>query len=103
MCGIAGIVKLDPYEQAEEERLVRMRDIIAHRGPDGQGLIFGDGSNASEPFALFRIPALGGTAVDLRFSMVPSPNPIRLSPDGRRIAYTERIVERELWIAPLTP
>jgi asparagine synthase (glutamine-hydrolysing) len=39
MCGIAGIVKLDPYEQAEEDRLVRMRDIIAHRGPDGQGLI----------------------------------------------------------------
>src|SRR5262245_14439553 len=39
MCGIAGIVKFDPRDQAEEERLVRMRDSIAHRGPDGQGLI----------------------------------------------------------------
>src|SRR4029453_2097785 len=39
MCGIAGIVKLDPHEQAEEDRLVRMRDTIAHRGPDGEGLI----------------------------------------------------------------
>src|SRR5262245_25046861 len=39
MCGIAGIVKLDPRERAEEDRLVRMRDSIAHRGPDGQGLI----------------------------------------------------------------
>ena len=39
MCGIAGIVKFDPRDHAEEERLVRMRDSIAHRGPDGQGLI----------------------------------------------------------------
>ena len=29
MCGIAGIVKFDPNEQAEEDRLVRMRDSIA--------------------------------------------------------------------------
>ena len=39
MCGIAGIVKFDPRERAEEDRLVRMRDVIAHRGPDGQGSI----------------------------------------------------------------
>ena len=39
MCGIAGIVKFDPRERAEDDRLVRMRDRIAHRGPDGQGLI----------------------------------------------------------------
>ena len=39
MCGIAGILKFDPRDQAEEDRLVRMRDSIAHRGPDGQGLI----------------------------------------------------------------
>jgi asparagine synthase (glutamine-hydrolysing) len=39
MCGIAGILKFDPAERAEEDRLVRMRDAIAHRGPDGQGLI----------------------------------------------------------------
>ena len=39
MCGIAGIVKFDPRERPEAARLERMRDVIAHRGPDGQGLI----------------------------------------------------------------
>jgi asparagine synthase (glutamine-hydrolysing) len=39
MCGIAGIVKFDPRERPEEARLERMRDVIAHRGPDGEGLI----------------------------------------------------------------
>src|SRR5262245_60255437 len=39
MCGIAGIVKFDLADRAEEDRLVRMRDTIAHRGPDGQGLV----------------------------------------------------------------
>ncbi len=38
MCGIAGILKLDPRERAEDARLVRMRDALQHRGPDGAGL-----------------------------------------------------------------
>ncbi len=38
MCGIAGIVKLDPRETVEEARLKRMRDALRHRGPDGEGL-----------------------------------------------------------------
>ncbi|HEX9444544.1 MAG TPA: asparagine synthase (glutamine-hydrolyzing) [Candidatus Binatia bacterium] len=38
MCGIAGIVKLDPYETVDEARLKRMRDVLSHRGPDGAGL-----------------------------------------------------------------
>src|SRR6202035_5420288 len=38
MCGIAGIVKLDPRETVEEARLERMRDVLRHRGPDGEGL-----------------------------------------------------------------
>ena len=38
MCGIAGIVKLDLREPAEEGRLKRMRDVLRHRGPDGEGL-----------------------------------------------------------------
>jgi asparagine synthase (glutamine-hydrolysing) len=38
MCGIAGIVKLDPAEVVEEARLKRMRDVLRHRGPDGEGL-----------------------------------------------------------------
>jgi asparagine synthase (glutamine-hydrolysing) len=39
MCGIAGIVKLDPRERVEEDRLVRMRETLWHRGPDGAGLL----------------------------------------------------------------
>jgi asparagine synthase (glutamine-hydrolysing) len=38
MCGIVGIVKLDPREMPEEARLKRMRDVLRHRGPDGEGL-----------------------------------------------------------------
>src|SRR2546426_7690696 len=38
MCGIVGIVQLDPRERVEEVRLRRMRDILRHRGPDGAGL-----------------------------------------------------------------
>ena len=39
MCGIAGILKFDPRERAEEHRLVRMREALRHRGPDGKGLM----------------------------------------------------------------
>src|SRR5262249_31636291 len=38
MCGIAGIVKLDPNELVDEARLKRMRDVLRHRGPDAEGL-----------------------------------------------------------------
>jgi len=39
MCGIAGIVKLNPREVVDETRLKRMRDVLRHRGPDGEGLL----------------------------------------------------------------
>ena len=39
MCGIAGIVMNDPLARVETERLARMRDVLAHRGPDGEGLV----------------------------------------------------------------
>src|SRR5690349_24482793 len=42
MCGIAGIVAADQLQPGERERLIAMRDIIAHRGPDDSGL-FVDG------------------------------------------------------------
>src|SRR5215470_4078897 len=38
MCGIAGIVKLNPQEHVDDARLKRMRDVLRHRGPDGEGL-----------------------------------------------------------------
>jgi asparagine synthase (glutamine-hydrolysing) len=37
MCGIAGFVSVEPREAAEQP-LQRMTDILAHRGPDGEGL-----------------------------------------------------------------
>ncbi len=39
MCGIAGIVKLDPRETVDTARLTRMRDLLHHRGPDDAGLL----------------------------------------------------------------
>ncbi len=39
MCGIAGILKLNPQETVEESRLKLMRDMLRHRGPDGEGLL----------------------------------------------------------------
>src|SRR6266568_6839178 len=38
MCGIVGILALDPREHVDPERLRRMRDALRHRGPDGEGL-----------------------------------------------------------------
>ena len=38
MCGIVGILKLDPRATVDEGRLKRMRDLLRHRGPDGEGL-----------------------------------------------------------------
>src|SRR2546428_2401210 len=39
MCGIAGILKLNQGETVDEARLKRMRDVLRHRGPDGEGLL----------------------------------------------------------------
>jgi asparagine synthase (glutamine-hydrolysing) len=38
MCGIVGIVRFDPRDLVDEARLKRMRDVLRHRGPDGEGL-----------------------------------------------------------------
>jgi asparagine synthase (glutamine-hydrolysing) len=40
MCGIAGIVAFDPRSRVDERRLTSMRDVMKHRGPDGEGLLF---------------------------------------------------------------
>src|SRR2546422_10133471 len=39
MCGIVGILNFDAQEVVDEARLVRMRDSLRHRGPDGQGCL----------------------------------------------------------------
>jgi len=38
MCGIVGIVHLESGKTVDKARLARMRDVLAHRGPDGAGL-----------------------------------------------------------------
>ena len=38
MCGIVGIVNLNSGEPVDETRLICMRDVLRHRGPDGEGL-----------------------------------------------------------------
>jgi len=43
MCGIAGILKIDPRARAEEPRLQRMLQSLRHRGPDGEGTYVEDG------------------------------------------------------------
>jgi asparagine synthase (glutamine-hydrolysing) len=43
VCGIAGIVSLNLQDTIDESRLRRMRDVITHRGPDGEGLWINDG------------------------------------------------------------
>jgi asparagine synthase (glutamine-hydrolysing) len=38
MCGIAGLVSAERIDPADPDRVVRMRDVLAHRGPDAAGL-----------------------------------------------------------------
>src|SRR5262245_21923126 len=38
MCGIAGILQYRDGPRIEERVLVRLRDAMRHRGPDGEGL-----------------------------------------------------------------
>ena len=39
MCGIAGILKRDSRDRVEERRLLAMREVLTHRGPDGAGAV----------------------------------------------------------------
>jgi asparagine synthase (glutamine-hydrolysing) len=38
MCGIAGIVHCESGRRVDERRLIAMRDVMRHRGPDGEGV-----------------------------------------------------------------
>jgi asparagine synthase (glutamine-hydrolysing) len=59
MCGIAGIVRLDPRESIDAARVVAMRDVLRHRGPDGAG-IFVDGPVALGHRRLAIVDVAGG-------------------------------------------
>jgi asparagine synthase (glutamine-hydrolysing) len=42
MCGIAGLVAYDRLHADDRDRATRMRDLLAHRGPDDAGLFIDD-------------------------------------------------------------
>jgi len=43
MCGIAGILKFNGLEESDLQAIQTMTDIIAHRGPDDQGIFLSSG------------------------------------------------------------
>jgi asparagine synthase (glutamine-hydrolysing) len=45
MCGIAGVGFASPERQADPETVLRMRDCLAHRGPDGAGVVHFPGAS----------------------------------------------------------
>jgi asparagine synthase (glutamine-hydrolysing) len=59
MCGIAGIVNLDPRVPVDRARLLNMRAALVHRGPDGQGLMI-DGAVGFAHTRLAIIDVAGG-------------------------------------------
>ena len=59
MCGIAGIVASHGLRTDDAARVVGMRDVLAHRGPDGAGL-FSDASAALGHRRLSIVDLAGG-------------------------------------------
>ncbi len=43
MCGICGVVKINPPGYIDKRLLVQMRDTMVHRGPDDEGVFTGEG------------------------------------------------------------
>ena len=69
--------------------------------PDGQDILFTQWTGPVTPsFALWRIAAKGGEPRDTHFAFTGALGIGSLSPDGLRIAYTERELFWELWIKP---
>jgi asparagine synthase (glutamine-hydrolysing) len=59
MCGIAGIVASHALRPDARQRVTRMRDVLAHRGPDGAG-VFADGVAAIAHRRLSIVDLAGG-------------------------------------------
>jgi Tol biopolymer transport system component len=75
------------------------RGVVHGWTPDGTGVIYGHVKGERQQ--LYRIAASGGEPVDLQFTGPVTPNPYRLSPDGTRIVYLERLVDFSLRILPV--
>lgn len=72
MCGICGVVNLDPSAVFSEADLVRMRDTLSHRGPDDSGLYLSDQA------------ALGSRRLAI-LDLSPNGHMPMCTPDGRYI------------------
>jgi asparagine synthase (glutamine-hydrolysing) len=68
MCGIVGTLSLDPAVRVREELVTRMRDAVAHRGPDGAATWVADDARVGLAFRRLAIVDLAETA------MQPMPN-----------------------------
>ncbi len=62
MCGIVGWLATEPSRPVEPALLTRMRDAIAHRGPDGEGLWLSAGRRAGLGFRRLAIIDLSPAA-----------------------------------------
>jgi dipeptidyl aminopeptidase/acylaminoacyl peptidase len=67
---------------------------------DGQYIFFAS-TRGEATGSIYRVPAVGGVAVDMHIRWAPNPNPAAVSPDGRELAVTEVSVEHELRFLPL--
>lgn len=63
--------------------------------PDGTHVLYANG-RGDGPGRLWRVGADSGAPVDLRFRTLDAANAISLHPDGRRIAYAERVLTPQL-------
>ena len=43
MCGIVGRFNFNPQHRVDQDQLIAMMSVIAHRGPDAGGFYSGDG------------------------------------------------------------
>ena len=72
--------------------------------PDGQGILF-TRATGDQPHQLWLMPVEGGGPIDLQARFIRSgssePNGLSLHPDGRQIAYPERVVQSELWLTAM--
>ena len=69
--------------------------------PDGH-LLFLRGRDGQSG-RLWRVRADAGVAEDVGQDFLRTPNTLSLSPDGRRLAYAERLITPELRATPLPP
>ena len=62
MCGIVGALSLNGHGRVDDRVIVRMRDTMAHRGPDGYGTWISDDRKVG--FGHRRLSIIDG--IDLR-------------------------------------